>query len=75
MAQVQLFRKDGTYTDKDGKERNSVQFYLQCGSSLVPIECTYFKKKDENGEVLKDFQYSARREVMKSYADVLPAKK
>lgn len=74
MANVLLFRKDSTYTDKQGQERKSTQFYLQCGNSLVPVEATYFNKKDEKGNPIKDTQYPSRREVMKSYADELPAK-
>ncbi len=38
--QIQLFKKTGTYTDKDGKEKRFVNFYLKCGDALVPIECT-----------------------------------
>ncbi len=51
--QVELFKKVGKYTDKDGKEKQSTRFYVRCGGTLVPIEVTYFEGK--GGE--KDFQF------------------
>ena len=74
MAKVELYKKESTYTDKNGQERKSIQFYVQCGNSVVPIDVTYFNKKDEHGNAVKDNAYPGRREVMKSYADELPAK-
>ena len=74
MAKVELYKKESTYTDKSGQERKSIQFYVQCGNSVVPIDVTYFNRKDAQGNSIKDSQYPGRREVMKSYADELPAK-
>ena len=74
MAKVDLFMKESTYTDKQGQDRKSIQFYLRCGNSLIPVDVTYFNKKDAAGNNVKDVQYPGRREVMKSYADELPAK-
>ncbi len=74
MAKVDLFMKESTYTDKQGQARKSIQFYLGCGNSVIPVDVTYFNKKDAAGNSVKDVQYPGRREVMKSYADELPAK-
>ena len=68
--QVQLFKKQSKYVDKDGVERSATRFYAQCGETLVPIEVTYFKDKETG----KDSQYAGRREVMKAFADNLPEK-
>ena len=74
MAQVELYKTERTYKDKNGEERKSIQFSVKCGNSVIPIDVTYFNKKDEHGNPVKDTQYPGRREVMKSYADELPAK-
>ena len=73
--QVNLLRKTGTYySEKDGKDKSFTRFYVLCGTSLVPIEPTYFNKKDENGESLKDFGYAGRKSVLEAFADDLPDK-
>ena len=71
MAQVELFKKTGTYEDSNGNEKSYVNFYLRCGDSLIPIEPCYFPDpKNEN----KDFRYSGRKEVLKAFATTLPDK-
>lgn len=65
---IQLFKKTSTYIDKEKVERKSVQFYLQCGDTLIPIEVTYFKDKTTG----KDAQYGGRREVLKAFASEFP---
>ncbi|MDE6667678.1 MAG: hypothetical protein K2K38_04955 [Clostridia bacterium] len=70
MAQVQLFKKVGKYTDKDGKEKTSTRFYVKCNDTLVPVEVPYFEGKD--GE--RDYQYSNRKAVLTAFADNLPDK-
>ena len=70
MAQVQLFKKVGKYTDKkDNKEKTSVRFYIKCGDSLVPVEVPYF-----GGDDGKDYQYNGRKAVLTAFADNLPDK-
>lgn len=68
--QVELFKKVGKYTDKEGKERTSTRFYLRCGSALVPVEVTYFEGKE--GE--RDNQYSGRKSILNAFAEDLPDK-
>jgi len=68
---VKLMKKESTYVDKkDGQEKKATRFYLECGTSLIPIEPTYF----ENPETGKDAQYAARKAVMKAFAEDLPVK-
>ena len=70
MAQVQLFKKVGKYTGKDGKEKTSIRFYVKCGDTLVPVEVPYFEGKD--GE--RDYQYNGRKAVLTAFAENLPDK-
>ena len=70
MDQVNLFKKKRTYTNKDGKEVTTYDFFLLCGKSLIPIDARYFKKQDGS----PDTKYSSRREILFDYAEVLPDK-
>lgn len=65
--QVQLFKKSGKYTDKEGNEKNYTNFYIRCGDSLIPIEPCFFPNKETG----KDAQFVGRKEVMKAFASVL----
>ncbi|MCM1440223.1 MAG: hypothetical protein NC131_13620 [Roseburia sp.] len=67
--QVLLFKKSGTYTDRDGQEKQYTNFYVKCGDSLVPVNVPYFE-----GEDGRDYQYNGRKEVLKAFADILPDK-
>lgn len=71
---VKLFKKAYTYKNKDGVEVNGTRFYVECGDALIPIEVTYFDKKDEKGNSLGDSNFKSRKAVMSSYAEVLPDK-
>ena len=66
-----LFKKESTYTDKTtGEAKKATRFYLECGSTLIPIEPTYF----EDPTTKRDAQYSSRKAVMKAFAEDLPSK-
>ena len=68
---VNLFKKESTYKDKKSvEEKRATRFYIECGSTLVPIEPTYF----EDPQTKKDAQYSSRKAVMKAFAEDLPNK-
>ena len=71
---IKLFKKAYTYKDKDGKDKNGTRFYAMCGDALIPIEVTYFDRKDDKGNSLGDSNYSARKAIISSYAEVLPDK-
>lgn len=71
MAQVELLKKTGKYTDKDGEEKSFVNFYVRCGDSLIPIQPCYFPDPKHDD---KDYQYNGRKEVLKAFASILPDK-
>lgn len=71
---VNLFKKSYTYKNKDGEEKTGTRFYLECGDSLIPIEVTYFDKKDEKGNSLGDSNFASRKAVLSAFASVLPDK-
>lgn len=69
--QVQLFKKQGTYKDKEGKEKRYTNFYLRCNDALIPIEVCYFPNDKCDG---RDPQYAGRKDVMSAFAAILPDK-
>ena len=70
MANVGLFKKSGTYTDKEGKEKKFTNFYVECGDQMIPVNLAYFEN-DEGRDPL----YVGRKMVLSSYAEELPEKK
>lgn len=67
MAQVELFKSDGTYFDeKENKQKHFTIFWLRCGDTMVPIQCKYCP--DEDG---KDKQFCGHKEVLKAFATPL----
>lgn len=69
--QVGLFKKKGTYKDKEGKDKYFVNFFIQCGDKMIPIEVKYFEQEKFGG---KDPAYAGRKEVMDAMAQELPEK-
>ena len=69
MAEVKLFKRNGVYQDKEGKEKKYTNFYVQCGDQLISVTPTYF----ENAEG-RDPAYAGRKMVLSSYAEELPEK-
>ncbi len=68
MAQVELFKRKGTYKDKKtGEDKNFTNFFVRCGDELIPIEVKFFENDDG-----RDPRYSARRAVLSAFAVVLP---
>ena len=67
MANVNLFKKIGTYTDKGGKARKFTNFYVNCGDQMIPVNVAYFENEDG-----RDPAYSGRKMVLSSYAEELP---
>lgn len=72
--QFELFKKTSSYVDKDGKKRQSVQFYVKVNESLIPVEPTYYHKKDEKGVEIQDYGYGKRKAVLEAVATELPEK-
>lgn len=70
MSEVKLFKKKGSYVDKDGNEKTYTNFYVRCGDdNLIPVQVCYFE--NEEG---RDPQYSVRRGILSAFAETLPDK-
>lgn len=69
---VELFKQLSDYTDKDGKKRTATNFFLQCGSVLIPIEVKYFK--DKKNPDTPDMNYRGRKMILSAVAVELPKK-
>lgn len=68
MAQVELFKRKGTYTDtKTGEEKPFTNFFAKCGDELIPIQVRFFE--NEEG---KDPRYSARKAVLSAFSAMFP---
>ena len=70
--EVKLYKKIGTYVSKeDGKEKPYVNFYVNCGDQLIPVEPKYFPNaKCDN----RDPQFQGRKAVLEAFAETLPEK-
>ena len=67
---VELFKKQGTYTDKkDNKEKQFTNFYVKCGDKLIPVEPVFFPNPALDG---RDPGYSGRKSVLEAFAETLP---
>lgn len=71
---ITLYKKPYPYKNKDGEDVNATRFYVKCGDRVIPIEPTYFNKKDEKGNAIPDKDFSARKAVLSSHAEILPDK-
>ena len=71
---IKLYKKTYTYKNKNNEEVVGTRYYLMCGDALIPIEVTYFDKKDEAGNSLGDSNFKSRKAILSSYAEVLPDK-
>lgn len=74
MENIKLYKKPHTYKNKDNEEVKATRFYVKCGDALIAIEPTYFNKKDDKGEPVKDTGFASRKAILSSYAEVLPDK-
>ena len=69
--EIKLYKKETTYPDKQsGEMRQATRFYILCGTTLIPVQVTYF----ENTETGRDAQYASRKAVLKAFAQDLPEK-
>ncbi len=71
---INLYKKSYTFKNNSGEDVNATRFYLKCGDTLIPIEVTYFDRKDEKGNSLGDSNFKSRKAVLSSYAEILPDK-
>jgi hypothetical protein len=70
FMQVELFKKNGSYTNEQGEVINTTNLYVKCGDTLIPIDVHYFPDKDTK----RDDQYKSRKSIMNAFATTLPEK-
>ena len=68
---VKLFKKEGTYFNNEGKEKQFTNFYLQANDKMIPIEVKYFKQDKFDG---RDPGYQGRVAVLSLLAQPVPEK-
>ena len=72
MAEVKLYKKNGTYFSKEkNKDVPFTNFYVQCNDQMIPVEVKYFPNpKTDN----RDLGYSKRMAILSFIAENLPDK-
>ena len=68
MAEVKLYKKLATYTNKDGEEKQATNFFIACGDEFVPIDIKYFEDKETG----IDKNYRVRKTLLSAFAELLP---
>ena len=68
---VKIFKKEGTYIDKNGKKKPFTNFYLQANDKMIPIEVKYFPNDKFEG---RDPGYKGRVAVLSLLAQPVPEK-
>ena len=68
---VKLYKKTGTYfSEKDNKDKQFTNFYIECNDQMIPIELKYFPNAAfEN----RDPGYQGRFAVVSAFAELLPS--
>ena len=67
-VEIKLLKREGTY-EKDGKEKQFTNFYLQVNGELIPIEVKYFPKAEFGN---RDPGYQGRVLLLSTLAELLP---
>ena len=69
---VKLFKKTGTYfSERDNKDKQFTNFYIQCNEQLIPVEVKYFPNAKLDN---RDPGYQGRFAVLSAFAELLPDK-
>lgn len=68
-VEIKLYKKEGTYTDKNGKEKQFINFYIQANDTLIPFEVKYFPNPKFDD---RDPGYQSRVAVLALLAEPLP---
>lgn len=72
MADVKLYKKEGTYFNKEKqKDVPYTNFYVQCGSELIAVQPCYFPNDKCEG---RDPGFLGRKSVLSAFAEPLPEK-
>ena len=65
--EVKIYHKKGTYTNTNGEERYYINFFVKCGTKLIPIEIKYFGKDGQ-----PDTQYLGRKAILETFSEPFP---
>ena len=69
---VNLYKKTGTYfSERDHKDKQFTNFYIQCNDQLIPVEVKYFPNPQFDN---RDPGYQGRFQVLSAFAEILPEK-
>jgi hypothetical protein len=71
IVDVKIFKKEGTYINNEGKEKQFTNFYLQANDKMIPIEVKYFAQDKFDG---RDPGYQGRVAVLSLLAQPFPEK-
>lgn len=64
--EVKIYKRRRNYAQSDGSVKSVEQFFIMCGDVLIPIKVAFFGTDDK-----RDYQYSGRKAVLSSFAEVL----
>ena len=64
--EVKIYKGRRIYEQGDGSEKAVEQFFIKCGDVLIPIKVAFFGTDEK-----RDYQYSGRKAVLSSFAEVL----
>ena len=68
LVEIKLFKRTGTY-EKDGKEKQFINFYIGVNDKLIPIEVKYFANPQFDN---RDPGYQGRVAALDVVAELLP---
>ncbi len=66
---IKLVKKPVTYKDEQGKEKRGTNFYVQVGTTYVPIQVCFFPNDKCEG---RDPAYANRVAVLTAISEELP---
>ena len=69
QVEVKVYRKEGTYKNKQGEEKRFTNYYLDINGYLIPIEVKYFPNPKFND---RDPGYAARISKLELLSEPLP---
>lgn len=69
--QIRLVKKSVNFTDEQGVKKRTTNFYIQIGSTYVPIEVVFFPNDKCEG---RDPAFAGRMAVLSAIAEELPPK-
>lgn len=71
LVDVKLVKKSASFKDEAGATKRTTNFYIQIGTTYVPIEVVFFPNDKCEG---RDPQFAGRMAVLSAVAEELPPK-